>query len=107
MYGTATPTKAAANSSKKSFNTLTHATPRTPLVSTNAATIAKEITMAGVRWIPPKLWTWHHRGSREFWRDPSHPGHGDLLRNCGRFCTHQRGAGGGVGRLVEGVFTAV
>ena len=37
------------------FNTLTHATPRTPLVSTNAATIAKAITMAGVRVIPPKL----------------------------------------------------
>jgi hypothetical protein len=33
--------------------------------------------------------------------DRSHPGHGDLLRNCGRFCTHKRNPGSGVGQRIK------
>jgi hypothetical protein len=43
----AMPRKTAQNKRRKSFTPLIHATPRMPLVNTNAA--ADEITMAGTR----------------------------------------------------------
>src|SRR6266700_1277856 len=49
MCGTAIPMKTAASSSRQSFKTLTHATPRIPLVSTNPATMENAMNPSEAR----------------------------------------------------------